>query len=57
MWIYFMKIKFQVYEMFFEFITWAEKQTGFKLKVYHIDDGNEFNNHQFQKYHKKHEIT
>ena len=51
-----MRAKSQAFEMFLQFITWAERQTGSKLKVYHTDGGGEFNNHEFQDYHKTHGV-
>ena len=43
-----MRHKSQAFEKFVKFVTWAQNQSGNKLKRYHIDFGGEFNNKFFK---------
>lgn len=54
--IYFMKQKSEVFELFKDFKSFVEKQTGCKVKILRTDNGKEFVNNQMEKFLKENGI-
>ena len=60
-WVYVLKRKDQVFEVFLEWKALVEKSTGWKLKVLRTDNGGDYTSAEFQRYLKiegvRHELT
>lgn len=56
-WIYFLKNKSETFEHFRKFKTFAENQTGKRLKVLRSDRGGEYKSTKFRIFVKKKEYT
>lgn len=48
-WIYFMKTKTKVVDIFYKFKTWIETQSGRKLQILRSDNGTEYTSKEFGK--------
>ena len=55
-WVYFLKQKSEAVAVFKEFIAYAEKQSGYTLKVLHTDRGGEYTSNAFFEFCKTQEI-
>ena len=49
-WIYFMKVKSEVFKRFRKFKTLVENQTGRKIHVLRMDNGGEYTSNEFLEY-------
>ena len=49
-WIYFLKKDGEVFKWFCSFKTFAENQTGKKIKILRIDNGTEYESNEFNDY-------
>ena len=49
-WVYFMKSKAKVAEVFFKFKNWVENQSGKRIKVIRSDNGAEYVSNKFAKF-------
>ena len=49
-WIYFLKAKLEVFELFREFKILVENQTGRKIRVLKTDNGGEYTSNEFMEY-------
>ena len=49
-WIYFMKIKSEVANIFWKFKAWVETQSGCKMQVIKSDNGTEYTSEKFNKF-------
>jgi transposase InsO family protein len=56
-WVYFLRIKSDVFEYFKEFITMVEKQIEKSIKILHSDQGGEYKSGDSIKYCKDHGIV
>jgi transposase InsO family protein len=56
-WIYFLRKKCEVFNMFKEFKALVENQTEKIIKVLRTDNGREFCGNEFEEFCKKHSIT
>ena len=49
-WIYFMKLKSEVADIFWKFKAWVETQSKYKLQVIRSDNGTEYTSEKFNKF-------
>ena len=49
-WIYFMKVKFEVADIFYKFKGWVENQSRCKMQVIKVDNGIEYTFENFDKF-------
>jgi hypothetical protein len=52
-WIYFMKYKYEVADIFWKFKAWVEKQSTYKMQVIRSDNGTEYTLEKFNKFYEK----
>ena len=52
-WIYFLRNKYEVFEIFKEFKALVENQTEKKIKMLRTDNGGEFCMKEFEEFYKK----
>eukprot|EP01018_Ginkgo_biloba_P027218 Gb_28600 [translate_table: standard] len=52
-WVYFLKEKFEAFINFFEFRAMEERQSGYKLRILHSDNGGEYISNEFNDFYRK----
>eukprot|EP01018_Ginkgo_biloba_P036731 Gb_30317 [translate_table: standard] len=52
-WVYFLKEKSEAFMKFVEFKAMAERQSGYKLRILHSDNGGEYISNEFKDFYRK----